>query len=725
MNLFNKKQLAIAIAVASSAFGIGVVNALPSSATHTHVDPIGIGNCELRTDNWLPPLGMNPGSIPGWIGHPCPQERPNHGGPFPSIQDTSVPGVTSVITPEGQHAAVSPFDNPPGSNFLNSVAHNLIDFNGDEMPNTLSSVLGNSQYLLHDGPVRTKRINKTNPAEDIDSIIDRLEKAATTNGRVKGKDIDFALDILEGNRIRNRAYSGFPLLHYNGPNKLGVVKPIYKRGKKVGGKLTVNMIYFNQKIESDVSLIDVSQVQDVPWTITYNVNILNGGIEDFSPFTMHFDRTPADETGPFHASIDQSFFPMLEEGKRYKIKIKQTLGKYYNLTYTWGWRIHPPRVQVTENANKLAPNGRTLLQMEQDVFGVDPEGSEANKLAAIAKIGDIAPAKRMWNIMRDLRGRSHAGNHNNGHGHQGNTRNFTVDTAELTSIAANLREAYLDWSDRTKLPTGVTADPDTVITLLYANNTIYGSKQGTTGTGASGDDSGQGAAAFKGICNGCAHDWNVRPYNYSVRLFNGDNFVHGYMNVDFGGSRGWENQFQDTDPTTALAEHVHTDPTFIEGRRFNVDDHVLLDNTPNPIKQALRNVPPGTSGGTGVVSVIKGETVEDNLTEVVTNDRIFPMNTGGTEEFLEPTPRELKRNGSIKLNAAQQLGSGCFFTFGRAHAWPNAGGPWGAIPVPPVSATGELGTHRVNIQYNFEPSRRLKIYQFDPLHHDVAVYSLH
>jgi hypothetical protein len=31
----------------------------------------------------------------------------------------------------------------------------------------------------------------------------------------------------------------------------------------------------------------------------------------------------------------------------------------------------------------------------------------------------------------------------------------------------------------------------------------------------------------------------------------------------------------------------------------------------------------------------------------------------------------------------------------------------------------------VHFKYNFEPSRRLRIYQFDPLHHDVAIFSIH
>jgi hypothetical protein len=45
--------------------------------------------------------------------------------------------------------------------------------------------------------------------------------------------------------------------------------------------------------------------------------------------------------------------------------------------------------------------------------------------------------------------------------------------------------------------------------------------------------------------------------------------------------------------------------------------------------------------------------------------------------------------------------------------------------VPPVQGDGTPSQHIVEIEYNFEPSRRLRIYQFDPLHHDVAIYSLH
>jgi hypothetical protein len=461
----------------------------------------------------------------------------------------------------------------------------------------------------------------------------------------------------------------------NGPNKIKKVEPILdNEGNVVSGNVDVNLIYFGQHIEGDTAFVDPSDVQEVPWTITYHVNILTGGIEDFSPMVMNFNRILGpdgqERRGPFHASMDQSYFPMLDEGTKYTVKIKENKGKYYNLTYIWGWRIHPPRVQVIENALKAGgPPGviKTLPQWEIDVFGEDPMGSEENKLAAIAKIGDLSPAKRMWNLLRSM-------SDDNAHGT--NENYIRVAKGDLKGIAGNLREAYLDWLDRTKLPTGVEEDPNATITLFYVNNTIYGSRQGLSGQG-----SGQGPASYKGISNGSAHDWNIRPYEYNVTLLNGDHFPHGYMNVDFGGSRGWENHFQYTDPTTAIGPHP--------------------------------DIPAGHPA--------EGPPYSNHENIVAGDDQIFPINRGGVEEFLQPSPRST----TDPVNGAPQLGSGCFFTFGRNHSWPNAGGPWGAIGVAPVAADGTPTMRKVKIHYNFEPSRRLRIYQFDPLHHDVAVYSLH
>ena len=294
--------------------------------------------CEMTFD---PMTGMT-----GMMGHPCTQPRPG-----PSTQTLSADGVTTfVVTPEGHFPPQDPFAEPPGSNFLMTVYENLRDFNGDEMPNTLPSTPDNP-YNLHDGPVLTESINPTNPEDDLDRIIDKIEKAAR-KGKKKIDDdlVEMAINILEGNPVEDRAYSGFPMLHYTGPTKVKTVQPVYDDdGNVIGGNIDVNMIYFNQHIESDAAFVDPGLVQDVPWTVTYHVNILNRGMEDFSPMVMNFDRVGPNR-GPFHASMDQSYFPMLEEGTRYTVRIKENKGKYFNLVYTWGWRIHPPRVQVMENA---------------------------------------------------------------------------------------------------------------------------------------------------------------------------------------------------------------------------------------------------------------------------------------------------------------------------------------------------------------------------------------
>jgi hypothetical protein len=39
--------------------------------------------------------------------------------------------------------------------------------------------------------------------------------------------------------------------------------------------------------------------------------------------------------------------------------------------------------------------------------------------------------------------------------------------------------------------------------------------------------------------------------------------------------------------------------------------------------------------------------------------------------------------------------------------------------------TDGIGEHDVIVNVTYEPSRRLRMYQFDALHHDVAVWSVH
>lgn len=493
------------------------------------------------------------------MGHPYPQPMPMLPAPPTLLPD----GITFHVD-----TSTSPL--PVGQNELQYVESNVFDSGGNEVPNTLPSRPG-VPFNLHDGPVVTSNISKTSPKDDLNQTLTDIQKAAR-KGLVDQQKIQFGLDILEGNAIANRVYSGFALLHYTGPEKIKVVDPVTRN-------VNIHQIWYDNHIESDTALLDVSTVKDVPYTITYTLDVLNGGADDFSPFVMYFDLPNPMIQGmlPPLVAMDATFYPM-NDGKRFVIKLKQAPGKYYNLTYTWGWRIHPPRVQVTENSNKTAglnPDGtpRTLAQWEIATFGSAPRSSEASKLAAIAQIGELAPAKRMWQALRNAR---------------------TAPANQVVALMTDALISFNDWSDRTHLPRGVQADANADVTLFFVNNTIYGNARTFT-------------------------NWNGRGSLFKATVLNGDHFVHGYMNVDFGGSRGWENQFQDAG------------------------------------------------------------------------------------------------------------GPGSSHTFGRNYWWINAGGPapFGPINIPPAATDGTPTLRKVEIVLNHDGPERIKLYQFDPLHHDVAVYSLH
>ncbi|MBT9316920.1 hypothetical protein [Leptothoe spongobia] len=571
-----------------------------------------------------------------------------HPHPQPLIQKSkqiTAGDTTYIKTGDSLFEEVDPFDNPPGSNFLPTIYTDVFDSSGNQIPNTLPSTPRNF-YNLHDGEPSTSKINPTSPTNDLNSLFiyvaNQLCQAAGASSHVRDicdtnaelakietenqaafmdylvehnlndsleKVLQFGLDILEGSPIADRTYSGFPLLHYTGPNKVKTVELIKDAdGHVVGGNVNVHQLWYNDHIESDTGLIDPSQVLEIPWTITYTVDILNRGHDDFSPFVMYTDDPAVtDPDWQQHlpgkkrkalVGMDQSFFPM-EDGTRTVFTIKMAPSKYYNLVYTWGWRMHPPRIQVMDNALKsfrdpITGEKKTLVEWETSVFGENPTESEEAKLAAIAQIGDLSPAKRMWTTFRDILA-AYPSN----------------DPEQLIAQLEKGKRAFQEWQTRTQLPCfefdakgtcidGVNVDPESDLTLMYINNTTYG--QLTQG----------GWVRWP--------DWKTRGAKLKVTLLNGDYFDHGYQNVDFGGARGWENQFK---------------------------------------------------------------------------------------------------------SSTRVGGSGCWFTFGRAYWWKNLTSPVRVPAANPVIAPNTPGMHKVNITYNYEPSTRLRFYQFDPWHHDVAIYSVH
>lgn len=591
--------------------------------------------------------------------------------PF-ETRSVSADGKTTTLTtpppvfPEGDSFGPHP------TNLIPTKYENAETCRGNEIPNTLPSTPDNP-YNLHDDPVVTP-INKTSPTDDLDAIMDKLEKIAAKKGKANPRKVarlaQDAIDIIEGNplssRLPGRVYEGFPLLHYLGGLKTKSVDPATKT-------VTINQIWYDSHIESDTNYVDPSVVDDEEWKIIYNVNILNRGHEDFAPYAMFFDDPNeldlTDVGGPNlkgkripNVGMDQTFFPM-EEGQRYTYEMKMPPARFWNLTYHWGWRVHPPRVQVTENVNVPLASGAPRNTAEIGVFGADPRASEDAKLAAIGMIGDYAPAKRMWAMFRALRDATQGGGKHTGDraarkdGKKVKTEDWHKKLRgkrlreALEYLMPNVRQAFYDWQNRNQLPTGFKMDPNADMTVLFLNNTIYGQVRGHVS-----DAEVRLEPDF----------WNKRGDQVKVQLLNGDYYLHAYVLVDFGGLRGWENTFHNTLPIGGAG------PLFTFGRNYFWIH--IAGGGPIP-------VPPATP----------------------------------------PADMEIPYAASLKPFLAKK-GKDDDERHGK-HRY----GSWGGLmdPVAEAETVDGVGEHNLIINFTYEPSRRLRMYQFDALHHDVAVWSVH
>ena len=254
----------------------------------------------------------------------------------------------------------------------------------------------------------------------------------------------------------------------------------------------------------------------------------------------------------------------------------------------------------------------------------------------IVKLGDFSPAKRMWRSFHSI---------------AKVLENPAADFSDCLYDVIDARDAYLDWKDRNHLPGGLQPDPGSDMTLLYVNNTLYGEMT-------------DGALRFDSWTERSSAE---KPAYFKSTLLNGDYFIHGYANPDFGGQRGWENVFKSTKAVGGQGS------MFTFGRfhwRFNAVGGAV--GVPPAVKQCLKRDAQGKPVKSG-----DGYELED----------IVRLDVPKTATQLSPNGKPLYDD---ELPAAVRP-----------------------------------GIHKVWFRFNFEPSIRLRFYQFDPLHHDVNIYSVH
>lgn len=680
--------------------------------------------------------------------HPDPQPRigmesPENDGEFTVSPD----GKTTTWKTKRTHFEPSnPFRETPG-NLLPTIYELARDSAGNPVPNTLPST-PERPYNLHNIPSEEDGtivdIDPRSPRWDLGVIINHLKAAVdkkdreATNqeffaggigvpadprrGHVERKEnqgpgvieeeatpeidfdlVQFGIDILEGNPI-DRAYTGMPLLKYTGP---AMVKKIDPETRTV----TVRMAWQQGRMSSDAMFIDpcamTTKVDEngeefqacavpgnVPWKIRYEINTLRWGHEDFAPFVVTFDNPP-DGSMPRPniplVGFDQTFFPM-EEGKKYIFEMDMPPHRYWNLTYHWGWRVHPPRIQAAEKALKK-PMGRNIVGWEREVFCADgepvkqngnvvdwtcptlPNETEEAKLAAIDMLSDLAPAKRMWKALRAIQS------------FQGTAVADTPQNGKLRILVAELEASYEDWKDRTKLPRGIEDAEGFDQTLAYVNNVLYG---------------GQNNVINKAELSWSK--WETRGETLKTKIYNGDYFPHAYMNVDFGGRRGWENTFQNT---IALGDQG---PWFTFGRAHW--DRNLSTGLPQ-MKQDANGDPFVLPPGPKPVLVPAATRPKNDLSSPGLDALGMPGHAQDVRQLLETVGEPGQSRNVAALPAATQAA--------MQSKWMQHPGNKIAVHRNFIG----LGEHNVEITYRFEPSTRLRFYQFDPLHHNEAILSTH
>jgi streptogramin lyase len=298
------------------------------------------------------------------------------------------------------------------------------------------------------------------PEADLAAALDSLAAAPDVAAATSARQL--ALDILEGNPLAGRPYSGLPLLNWNAPAK---VKPV-----PAGGNVDVHEVRFGQRDLSDTWLLQFADPTK-PYTITYHVAELGTSMgADFAPTPLLADAgTPIGgqpsiiqplalgET-PVATQIGNRFnAPGPEHTRLGVLKLVVNMPPP-NLTTA----ILSPDLRAEHNTlTALAPDSaarEAVLTRDFAFTGTSP--TPAQKSTAIGRLGGSLE-KQLWS---DLNGLDPAA---------------TTFLASAHTVGTDDRALVASMRTRTALPVGVAADPAADVTVLLANNETYVSKPST------------------------------------------------------------------------------------------------------------------------------------------------------------------------------------------------------------------------------------------------------
>src|SRR3954452_11601067 len=306
----------------------------------------------------------------------------------------------------------------------------LVDHSGNEIAAT--STTGTAAQLGGAPTVTQKLFSPASPGDDDPLALDALGSSATpeddlgaaldalrdASSAVEAQDARRrALDILLGNPISGKAYSGMPLLNWDVPRKVKDVPP--------GGDVRVRQVRFGDTVLSDTSMLRFED-PDQPFTITYEIAVLGPD----SPTELAPTPLLSDGAGPLgglHSILQPLGLAPMQTGTTESSRFTDALGLtdggkeqtrtgVQQITVT----MPPPRYvdavldpDLVAHGDPMAAGGNPLTALEpatngrvaevDATFGFSGNSpSDAQREAAIAKIGANAPERVLYQDLRDL-----------------------------------------------------------------------------------------------------------------------------------------------------------------------------------------------------------------------------------------------------------------------------------------------------------------------------------
>jgi streptogramin lyase len=293
------------------------------------------------------------------------------------------------------------------------------------------------------------------PEDDLDAALAQLASTPDVASATAARKL--ALDILEGNPLAGKAYSGIPLLNWNLPAKAQTVP--------AGGNVTVREVRFGDHAISDTALLDFADPSK-PFTITYRVAELGpsaSGVLAPAPLLAGTGRQSA---------VLPLVLPELATGTRVPNRFHPNGAPEHTRLAVQDVNVQMPAPQGLEAildpglapgpgflATLHAASAERLAAAKNDFGFAGSAPTAAEKLAAIGRIGDRAPEKLLWADLRALEP----------------TAPGFLDAAH--ALGAQDEPLVAEMRTRRQIPSGVQTDPSADVAVVLLNDEAYVSRR--------------------------------------------------------------------------------------------------------------------------------------------------------------------------------------------------------------------------------------------------------